>query len=162
MMTEQATHLPAAPQATMQDQTLARWNWGAFTFTWVWAFGMRLWMWAIPLWLINVACYYLIALSFHGGAALQSLPLKGEGGPPAPVALTSSIGQIVWLDVIVNLAAAIALGWMGNRLAWKSRNWNGLLHFRVTQIAWEKYGRPIGIAVLTIVPMYFILSKFAS
>ena len=157
----------------MQDQTLATWNWGAFTFTWVWAFGMRLWMVAVPLVLINLACYSVVTMQLWVGTAVQTTEtapqaeqlghVHGETAAASAVpVMSTSVMQAVLLAVIATVLAGIVLGFVGNRLAWKSRNWNGLLHFRVTQIAWEKYGRPIGIAVLTIVPMYFILSKFAS
>lgn len=150
-MTEQAQQLSETPLADFEQTTLRQWNWGAFAFTWVWALGMRLWMWGLAIIAINAAIYGLhLYVSFV-------VPLLRGAAPPIPIDPRS----LEWLAVFVNVAAALWLGVSGNRLAWKSRKWDDLLHFRITQMAWEKYGRPLAIAVLTIVPMYFLFSTFS-
>ena len=160
---------------SMQDQALARWNWGAFVFTWIWAFAMRMWIVALPLLLVNLACYFVNMMNFWAGAVIETSETipnvehaghshAGNGEPASSAALVVStvVIRVVLVAVVVNVLAGIVLGFIGNRMAWKSRKWESLLQFRMTQLAWEKYGRPVGITILTLVPMYFILSKFAS
>lgn len=146
-MTGQATQLPAASQTSMQDQTLARWNWAAFSFTWLWALSMRLWPWALIGFFWNAIFVYI----FYSVRIWHTLQI-GE----------RTFGDLAWLYIACDVVFAVLLGLYGNRMAWKQRAWTNLLQFRITQLAWEKYGRPVGMIVLTLVPMYYILAYFAS
>ncbi len=100
------------------EQELRKFNWGAFLMTWIWAIGNKAWtMWAA---LIGAG---IIVLIITGIAYIPKLPQV--------ISVVLLIFSRI-LSFIVNILCGI----FGNRIAWKSKQWDNLEHFRKVQKIW--------------------------
>jgi hypothetical protein len=111
-------------QNDVPAEIMRGWNWGAFFFTWIWLLnhGLKTWGWA-----------YLI-----GGIVARS------------ITRSTNVAEISIALSVVDLGLRIALGIMGNRLAWQNRRFDGVEDFKRCERTWAWWALGVFIAAFVI------------
>ena len=91
---------------------IGKWSWGAFGLTWLYLNYMKDKSWWV---------FLLIMIITNG-------MIKSEDT------------TAVWIGVLGQFGEIINLGIKGRSIAWESREWQDLEHFRKTQKAWDIWG----------------------
>lgn len=142
---DQQSNQASAPVNSPMDRNglppeLKGFNWGAFVFTWIWGIGNRVWIslvFLMPLLLVlYIICSYRLGLP----------------EPPRVFEYAMSIFLMPWFIII----ATLVFGFMGNRLAWKAKDWDSVGHFKSVQRKWKIAG------IICFVPVILFLLGLAS
>lgn len=128
----------SGPNGPMPDE-LRQWSWAASLGSWLWGISQKVW---ISLVSTSLLVLTLIASNvlYYNGHIESSLGLN--------------ILFILGLGLFV--AVHIFLGINGNELAWNSRKYRDIAHFKKIQIFWAIMGIFIAIAQLIAILMLYV------